>query len=157
MSTLRPRPNLIPWIFVAAFGVVIAVNSVMIWLAVGSFSGLYSDHARERGLHYNRIVSEQHSRDALHWQVAAKWQPQTGELQLVVSGADGNPLASARVSGELVRPAQKRLPLPVAFGDLGDGHFAGHVDLPARGNWDLDIVVEAQGRRFALTKRMFLK
>ena len=157
MSTLRLRSNYIPWLFVAGFGVVVAVNSLMIWLAVGSFSGLYSNHARERGLYYNRVVAEQRSRDALHWQVDAKWLPDANRLQLVVTGANGKPLAGAQVSGELVRPVEKRPPFPIALSDLGEGQFTAHFDLPSRGNWDLDIVVEAQGQRFALTKRMFLR
>jgi hypothetical protein len=37
------------------------------------------------------------------------------------------------------------------------GRFAGHVDLPERGNWDLDILVERGGERYAVTRRMFLK
>lgn len=157
MSALRLRPHHIPWLFVAGFGVVVAVNAVMIWLAVGSFSGLYSNHARERGLRYNQIVAEQKTRDALHWQVDAQWLAESSRLQLTVNGADGKPLSGARASAELVRPAEKRPPLPVALTELGDGRFTATIDLPARGNWDLDIVVDAQGRRYALTKRMFLK
>src|SRR5260370_36802672 len=127
MSTLPFRSHHIPWLFVAGFGVVIAVNAVMIWFAVGSFSGLYSDHARERGLHYNSIVAEQRSRDALHWQVDAKWLPETARLMLSVTGADGKPPAGARVSAELVRPAEKRPPRPVALGDPGDGPSPAHA------------------------------
>ena len=157
MPALPFRPHHTPWLFVAGFSVVIAVNSLMIWFAVGSFSGLYSDHARERGLHYNRIVAEQRGRDALNWHVNTTWQPETGQLRLEVTGADGRPLHGARVSAELVRPAEKRAPLPVVFGELGEGQFEARVDLPARGNWDLDIVVDAQSQHFALTKRMFLR
>jgi nitrogen fixation protein FixH len=157
MRALTFRSHHIPWLFVAGFGIVIAVNAVMMWLAIGSFSGLYSDHARERGLHYNRIVAEQKSRDALHWQVDAKWRPDSGQLLLAVTGADGKPLAGARMSAELVRPVEKRPPVPVAFSDLGEGRFTSHVDLPARGNWDLDIIVDAGDQHFALTKRLFLQ
>jgi nitrogen fixation protein FixH len=157
MHVLPFRSHYIPWLFVAGFGIVISVNAVMMWLAIGSFSGLYGDHARERGLRYNRILAEQQSRDALHWQVDAKWQADTGQLLLAVTGADGKPPAGARMTAELVRPAEKRPPLPVVLSDLGDGRFASHVELPARGNWDIDIVVDSGDRHFALTKRLFLR
>jgi hypothetical protein len=39
---LASRSRYIPWLFVAGFAVVIAVNATMIWFAVGSFSGLYT-------------------------------------------------------------------------------------------------------------------
>jgi len=67
------------------------------------------------------------------------------------------PLAGARVFVELVRPVEKRPPLAVAMEAADIGRFAGRIELPERGNWDLDIVVERGGERYALTRRMFLK
>ena len=149
--------SFIPWLFVAGFAIVIAVNGIMMWLAIGSFSGLYSDHARERGVHYNQVMAEQRSRDALGWTVVPSWQADGGVLGIKVSDAAGRPLPGAVASIELIRPAERRAPIDVALSDLGDGRFAGRVALPERGNWDADIVVEAGGQRFALTKRLFLQ
>ena len=152
-----PRSSIVPWLFVAGFTIVIAVNGTMMWLAIGSFSGLYTGHARERGVHYNDVVAEQRSRDALGWTVQVDWRPGTDRLDLAVKDAGGRPLESATVTVELIRPAEKRPPVEVALKDTGGGRFSGDVDLPARGNWDADIVVEAAGKRFALTKRLFLR
>lgn len=152
-----PGFSIVPWLFVAGFAIVIAVNGAMMWLAIGSFSGLYSGHARERGVHYNDVVAEQRSRDALGWTVRVDWQPGADRLDLALSDAAGRPLESAAVTVELIRPAEKRAPVAVALNDVGTGKFSGHVVLPARGNWDADIVVDAGGRRFALTKRLFLR
>ena len=58
---------------------------------------------------------------------------------------------------ELVRPVEKRQPLSIALEATDIGRFTGHLDLPERGNWDLDVVVERDGERYALTRRMFLK
>jgi nitrogen fixation protein FixH len=66
--------SIVPWLFVAGFALVIAVNGTMMWLAISSFSGLYSDHARDRGVHYNQVMAEQRARDALGWTVEASWQ-----------------------------------------------------------------------------------
>ena len=157
MTAAASRSRHIPWLFVGGFAVVIAVNATMICFAVGSFSGLYTPKPRDRGLHYNTIVAEQGVRDALGWRVDTVWRAEIGRLELTVFEASGRPLAGARMSAELVRPVEKRPPLGVALGDLGEGRFAGHVDLPARGNWDLDIVVERDSNRYAVTRRMFLK
>jgi nitrogen fixation protein FixH len=160
MSSARSSSSsfsFVPWLFVAGFAIVIAVNGTMMWLAIGSFSGLYSDHARERGVHYNQVMAEQKSRDALGWTVVPSWQANGGVLGLEVSDADGKPLAGAIATIELVRPAERRAPIDVALSDFGDGRFAGRVALPERGSWDADIVIEAGGRRFALTKRLFLQ
>jgi nitrogen fixation protein FixH len=153
----RNRSAYIPWLFVAAFVVVIAVNGVMIWFAVGSFSGLYADAAREQGLHYNETIAEQEARDALGWSVDAAWHAGTRRLQVTLHHADGSALLGADIEAALIRPAEKRPPHPVAMGDHGGGQNAGYVSLPARGNWDLQIEIAADGHRYGFTRRMFLK
>lgn len=151
------RGRYIPWLFVLGFLIVVAVNGVMVWFAVGSFSGLYTPKPRDRGLHYNEVVAEQRTRDALGWRIDATWRPESDRLELALFDADGRALGGARVTVELVRPAEKRPPLGVAMAVVDEGRHAGYVALPARGNWDVDIAVERGGHRFAQTRRMFLR
>ena len=156
-TALASRSRYIPWLFVAGFAVVVAVNAIMITYAVGSFSGLYTPKPRERGLHYNTVVAEQKARDALGWRIDTAWRAETGHLEIAVSDASGQPLAGARVFAELVRPVEKRPPVGTTLTAIDVGRFAGFVELPVRGNWDLDVVVEHKGDRFAQTRRLFLK
>jgi nitrogen fixation protein FixH len=156
-TTSLARDRHVPWIFVAGFAVVIAVNAIMVWLAVGSFSGLYTPQPRERSLHYNDIIARQTDRDALGWQLQATWQPQDSRLEIAIADAQGQPIGDARLHAELVRPVEKRPPVVVDMAAVDGGRYAATVDLPVRGNWDLDVVVEQGGHRFAQTRRMFLK
>jgi nitrogen fixation protein FixH len=151
------RISIVPWLFVAGFAIVIAVNGTMMWLAIGSFSGLYSDHARDRGLRYNRVMAEQRDRDALGWTIETSWRADGGIFGLTVGDRAGRALPDATVAVELVRPAERRAPLAVAMTALGDGRFTGTISLPERGNWDADIVIDAGGHRFAVTRRLFLQ
>lgn len=157
MSTVANRSHYIPWLFVAGFALVVAVNAIMVWFAVGSFAGLYTQKPRDRGLHYNEVIAEQQRRDALGWRVEARWRPDAGRLEIDLFDAAGRPLAPTRLSAELVRPVEKRAPLGVTLEATDIGRFAGRVNLPERGNWDLDVVVERDRERYALTRRMFLK
>ncbi len=156
-TAITSRSSYIPWFFVGGFAVVFGVNAIMISFAVGSFSGLYTSKPRERGLQYNTVVAEQKARDALGWRIDTAWRSDTGRLELAVSDAAGQPLAGARVFAELVRPVEKRPPIGVTLAAFDLGKFAGYVTLPVRGNWDLDVIVEHNGDRFAQTRRIFLK
>lgn len=151
------RGRYIPWLFVAGFAVVFAVNGTMIALAVGSFSGLYTPSPRDRGLHYNEIIAAQQTRDALGWKVEATWQPESDRLEIAVFNRMGHPLTGARVAVALIRPAEKGAVIDVAMTATNVGRHTGHVTLPARGSWDLDISVEQDGQHFAQTRRMFLR
>lgn len=151
------RGRYIPWLFVAGFAIVFAVNATMIGFAVGSFSGLYTPKPRDRGLHYNEVIAAQQARDALGWRVEPTWRPGSDDLEIAVFDRAGQPLAGARVAVALVRPAEKGGVLGVAMAAVDIGRHAGHVALPARGNWDVDISIEQGGQRFAQTRRMFLR
>ena len=151
------RGRHIPWFFVAGFAIVFAVNATMIGFAVGSFSGLYTPKPRDRGLHYNEVIAARQARDALGWWVEPTWRPGSDDLEIAVFDRAGQPLAGAQVAVALVRPAEKGGVLGVAMAAVDIGRHAGHVALPARGNWDLDISVEQGGQRFAQTRRMFLR
>ena len=151
------RGAYIPWIFVAGFGVIIAVNAIMIWFAVSSFSGLYSINPRERGLHYNDVLARHQQRDALGWKLDVAWQPATGRMEIDLHDASEQPLAGARVTANLVRPVEKRAPIALALEPVDIGRFVARVELPAHGNWDVDIEVECAGQRYAATRRVFLQ
>ena len=73
-SSARPaRPQAghwIPWIFVAGFALVISVNFALIWLAVGSFSGLAEAHPYRAGLDYNQTLAAARAQEALGWKAA---------------------------------------------------------------------------------------
>ncbi len=152
---LRLHP--VPAAFVAGFAIVVAVNGLMIWLAVASFSGLYTDQPRDRGLRYNRILSDQRARDALGWQVEVAWQAEPLQLRVMAAGADGVPLTGARVAAVLVRPVEKRASVGVALTEVGEGRFVAPLDLPAPGNWDAHVVVETGGQRYEISKRLFVR
>lgn len=156
-TTDATRGRYIPWLFVAGFAIVFAVNATMIALAVGSFSGLYTPSPRDRGLHYNEILAAQQTRDALGWRIEATWRPDSDRLEIAVFDRAGQPLTGARIAVALVRPAEKGAVIGVAMAATEAGRHAGYVTLPARGNWDLDISVEQGGQKFAQTRRMFLR
>ena len=146
-----------PWLFVAGFAIVFAVNATMVGLAVGSFSGLYTPKPRDRGLHYNEVIAAQQARDALGWRVEPTWRPGSDNIEIAVFDRAGQPLAGAQVAVALVRPAERGAVVGVEMAAVDIGRHAGHVTLPARGNWDVDISVEQGGQRFAQTRRMFLR
>lgn len=156
-STATVRSGYIPWLFVAGFAIVFLVNGLMIWLAISSFSGLYGNGARDREANYNDVIAQQKVQDALGWRIDTEWQAAKNRLQIDVVEANGTPLQHAAITALLVRPAEKRPSLPLKLDDLGGGRFEARVALPARGNWDLDILVVANGRNFAQTKRLFLR
>lgn len=137
-----------PWVFVAAFIVVIAVNGVMVSLAVGSFTGLETEHPYERGLNYNDMLAAARAQEALGWQVEYEALPageaSDGVLPVVLTSRfldkNGRPLTGLDVKAFLLRPTAQGYDLQVELQEAGGGRYSADAVLPLAGQWDLRIV-----------------
>lgn len=152
----------IPWAFVGFFAVVAAVQAVMIWLAIESFSGLGTDSPYERGLGYNRTLAAEAAQVALGWQVGLVWEagttasdPGAGRLTLELADKSGAPLGDATAHAILHRPVGPELRVEARLIEETPGRYAAMLILPAAGNWDVDLDLLAGTDRYHLTQRIF--
>lgn len=126
---------------VAFFAVVISVNAVFITLAVGSFPGEDTRRSYVQGLAYNEVLEDRAAQAALGWTATANL---TAERVLVeVRDAQGQPVRSLRLTGDLRHPADMALDRALVFTEVRAGVYAaGVTDLP-QGRWTLSA--QAQG------------
>lgn len=152
-ASARPRGWWYPWLFVAAFVVVIAVNGVMVKLAIGSFSGLDTAHPYERGLGYNDTLAAARAQDEMGWQVAYDAVPAGSaapdahpvSVEARFLDRDGNALTGLEVHALLQRPAAEGHDMELPLVERGGGRYVAKTDLPLPGQWDLRIVAAVTG------------
>src|SRR5262249_55665126 len=58
-----------PWLIVAGMALVVAVNGVLIYFAVSSFTGLATDDPYDKGLAFNQAAAAATAEAARGWQV----------------------------------------------------------------------------------------
>jgi nitrogen fixation protein FixH len=141
------------------FGVVFAVNGVMIYEALSTLSGTDTDSAYQAGLMYENSVAMAKAQDARHWRVDAKLTPAPGGERLDVSARDdkGRPLAGIQASAVFERPTDQRLDRSVVLVEDAAGRFHGGADVAA-GQWDLVIELTRHGeQQFRSRNRVILK
>lgn len=154
------RGRWIPWAIVAFFGVVAAVNLVMIWLAISTWPGLETDRAYEEGLAYNRTLEAKARQDALGWQGEITGKMTRGfeaELTLRVNDADGAPLTGAVAVVRLLRPTSEGHDLIADLHELGAGSYRAAVTLPLAGIWDAEVTVVRGEDRWVAQRRLTLR
>ena len=157
MADIR-RASFIPMIYVAAMGVVVLVNAGMVAAALSSYSGLAYDDPFGRGVAYNAVLAEAERQEALGWRaVVSVGGGDDRSLSIAISDAQGGPLIGGTVTTSFVRPAEKMAPLRAELAETTPGQYAGHVALPARGQWDLRIAIFRSGERAELSQRIFVK
>lgn len=153
-SNPAPRGRWIPWVFVAGFGVVIAVNAVLITAAVGTFTGTTTAGSYDRGLGYSAVLAEAARQKALGWQAGVTRAD--GGVRLSVRLPDGTPLpADATVTGTLQRPLD-RTAVSLAFQPFAPGAWRAPVEVPAPGAWEAVLTVARGADRLELRERLVI-
>ena len=115
MSTLRKPRELtgkhVLFCLLGFFGVVFAVNAVLVKAATSTFGGVETTSSYKAGLMFEQDVARAEQQDALHWQVDGKLKRDTGEAMLDISARDakGAPLTGLTAQARLAHPADERL------------------------------------------------
>ena len=159
----RPPRRWTGWTILLAllgfFGVVFAVNGVMIYEALSTLSGVDTDSAYQAGLMYEQSVAMAKAQDERHWRVDAKLTPSPAGERLDVNARDaaGQPLGGIEASAIFERPTDRRLDRSVVLVEDAAGRFHGSAEVTA-GQWDLVIELTHHGEQlFRSRNRVILK
>jgi len=131
------------------FGVVIAVNIVMVHFALSTFGGVETQSSYQAGLMFEREIGAVEAQDELHWQVSAHVAPArdgTTVLDITAKDADGRPLAGLAATARLLHPADERSDHVVALSAVAPGQFRGTTSI-APGQWDLVVELARDDKR----------
>lgn len=155
------KSNWIPWVFVGAMGVVVAVNAVMVTYAIKSWSGLAVSKPYERGVAYNEVLQAQHRQDALGWTVKASAEitgaDRAGRVLITVLDRDGRPLQGQVIEAELQRPVEVIDDVNLTFTYAGEGRYVAPVTFPKLGQWDLRAAIVHDQDTYQVVERLFVK
>jgi nitrogen fixation protein FixH len=145
------RGRWIPWVFAGMMLIVVAVNGVLIYSAVHSFTGTTTGKAYDRGRAYNHVIAEAER------QAALGWTPQVslvgGRLRVAVVDRDSAPVPG-RLEGLLHRPLDGRA-VPLAFAPAAAGVWSAEAVTPAAGQWEARLTLtDAAGRHLDIRQRV---
>ena len=158
----NPLTNRTVFLWLAAFfGVVFAVNGVMMKLAIDTLPGTEVDSAYRASLAYNSEISAAHDQDARGWRVAGHLERDPdGHASVKFEARDGNgaPVTGIAFSARLERPTDKRADRLIVLVENASGVYRGEAYDVASGQWDLVLVgVRGADRLFRSKNRVVLK
>ena len=157
-----PRPltgRKVLFMLIAFFGVVIAVNLVMMRLAIRTLPGTEVDSAYSASLAYEKQILAARDQNERKWKIDAHVE-RSGQggatLHVEARDHDGRPMAGLTFQGRFERPTDRRADLPVALAEVGSGIYRGSAPMIAPGQWDLVLEAAAAGQRMFLSKNRVL-
>lgn len=138
-------------VFVAAFGVIIAVNLVLAYSAVKTFPGLEVKNSYVASQEFNERLREQ---QALGWDATA--ETKGGLLILHITDAQGDPVRVAELQAVVGRATHIRDDFAPDFTFDGVAYSA-PVTL-AKGNWNIRLVArDHDGAEFTRRIPLYVK
>jgi nitrogen fixation protein FixH len=159
MSIAEPRPfsgRKFLAILVGAFVVVTAVNGVMIWFALSSWSGLVSDSAYQDGLGFDGVLAESRAEAALGWKSTIAYDPK-GRISVLLTDAAQKPLSGMTLSLVLLRPTQEGFDRSSPLVEVAPGRYEAAIHPPLPGQWDVRVTVKSAGKvRFHAEQRVIV-
>ena len=132
----------------AFFGVVIAVNLIMVREAISTFGGVDTPSSYQAGLNFQAEAAAAAAQDALHWQVDAKLLPAARGKTVTITASDaiGQPLTHLSVSARFAHPADERRDVDLALEETAPGIYTGTAAVDA-GRWTLDLTIARARQR----------
>ena len=157
-----------PWTFVFGMVLVIAVNIVLVVYAVGTFPGLETEDAYQKGIKYNKTLAAARAQEARGWSVGVRYAPhpveeaaeghREGELVVTLRDKAGEPLRGLDVTAALVRPTRGGFDAQIELEPRGRGEYGAEASLPLPGQWDVRVSARrGDEEEFQATRRIVVR
>ena len=139
-------------IFVAFFGVVIAVDTGFVIMSVKTFPGEVSVTPYEDGLLHDKAVAQFEAQQRLGWTATAAGE--AGAVVVEFHDRAGAPLSGLSISGDLQRPATEAGRVTLRFKQTAPGHYVA-LQAGLAGAWDLTATAtDRSAHRFEAQRRL---
>lgn len=125
--------------FVAFFGVIIAVNITMAWKAISTFPGLEVENGYVASQSFDAEMAAQ---KGLKWTLKPKYDTGSNELRLAFTGADGAPVTVGALSVLVGRTTEASDDITPVFAEV-DGVYVAPAKL-ALGKWMMMVEAHAK-------------
>lgn len=159
MTTMAPaRGGLRGWhvlvTLVTFFLIVTAVDGVMIYDALSTFSGNETEDAYRKGVAYNQLIKAEEAQNRLGWSQSNTFNSATGEFSVSFNDRDGHGIDGLQVAAEIGRPATEVFDRQIILNGAGNGRYHTRLAGLGEGTWFVSLTAsEGDGARRSVAFR----
>ena len=142
-------------IMLAFFGVVVAVNGYMAWVAIKSWTGLMARNGYVASQDFNASLAVRKKQDSLGYQSVLRYGD--GAMTFTFRDRSGQPLEGFAITLKVGRPTNEREDSRFVMREEKPGTYRQKLQL-APGQWNVDVVAnDKTGRRWKRLVRLNVK
>lgn len=124
--------------FMTFFGIIFAVNGVLLHRALSTHAGVVANEPYRKGLEYNRRIEADERQAQLGWS-ATTALTRAGQVTVTFADHDGRPVQGLDVTGVLGRPAAKGDDVSMRFAETAPGLYVASAGGVEPGTWLLSV------------------
>ncbi len=154
--TTENRKNsgkIILFCFLGFFGTVTLVNSIFIYAALRSNTGVVTENAYEKGLAYNKVLlaaaNQPDLKDKLNYQ--------DGVISWSLSDAEGAPVTGGKVTASFIRPVQDGADFLVPLAETSPGTYEATPKIPLQGLWTTRLEIKWNNKQYQTAQDIIVK
>jgi nitrogen fixation protein FixH len=153
------RGRYIPWIFAAGMALVVAVNGVLVYFAIGTWSGLVVQKPYERGIQYNRLLEAASDQEALGWRFEIVLEALDDATRVMVRARDstGRPLVGLSLRATVERPVEREQHAAILLTEQQPGRYVASLERLRPGQWQTRLYAERGSDSASAAQRQVLR
>jgi nitrogen fixation protein FixH len=130
----------------AFFGVIFAVNGLMVYDALSTFRGEVNNHPYEAGLAYNSEIAAAEAQSERHWRVDVSFERDGAErtAQAMFQDAEGHAVEGLEVMAVYASPADMKRDKTFVLHETAPGTYVGAAAVSS-GVWDFKVEAKRGG------------
>jgi nitrogen fixation protein FixH len=121
------------------FGVIVAVDSFMIYRAVSTFGGLETQDAYKKGLAYNQRISRDAEQARAGWKDTVEVGGAPPHLRIALRDHAEAAVAGKRLVAKVGRPATDRFDMTIDLAETVGGVYEAALPAVAEGSWIVEL------------------
>jgi nitrogen fixation protein FixH len=140
------------------FGIMFVANGLLVYYAIGTFSGGDRPDPYRSGLNYNETIAAADEQAALGWRADLAYDEAADRVTVRFLDNDAEPVSGLTLSAQLSRPATNREDHSLQFDEFLEGVYVAYVTL-APGSWVVSIVTapeEGGAPAYRVKRRLFV-
>lgn len=143
------------YIMIAFFGVIIAVNLVMLTVATRSWTGLVVKNSYVASQKFNDVLSAAEKQKRLGWKSGVVVTTRSAKVR--ITGSESSPVAGLSVKLALSRPVHEAEDRTLELLETAPGEYAVEADLGS-GVWNAELMAtSASGQDYRMIHRIFVE
>jgi nitrogen fixation protein FixH len=151
-----------PWVlgWIGMIVVVLAVNALMIWLAIDTSPGLVTESYYDHGANYEKTLQKRERRDQLAWNAKLQIPERIlvgnpTPIRIIAVDKRGVPLAADTATLYAYRPSDADADFAVQMIIERAGTYIAMAQFPLLGTWDLIASIKHGEDKLDITGRIF--